>query len=587
MVTCLCVSNFLNTNALRCDFSNKLVDVASGYYYQVVLDHYSKETGWFLRTQSEGKTPNIVYIQVTERRKSMRKIVKKVLSIVLSSVIVLYPQSITAISKETVNLDIQSDTEDKIDSKVRECMQNGDDIIPVAIWYKDIDHGFVEETTASRIGYSMEEIEMDYPLPSKELIETLSDQAIKSDSTMGFCEMANVELSDLMRSHLDLTSQMRKIEQERVDEYIRVKNEILQSEYNNAAARLITSHSIDENDLIFTSGFTPLIVGSLSSEEVDTLSRSEEIDEILYFEQIEGENCLVLTHDDQDTIRSSMGFAQIPSNLGLDGNGVNVGIYEADTVDLDLLSTHHIPYSDVTIETTVSHPGDHATYVASVAAGDYGVAPGALIYSASLDKDWIHLYSNQNLANLEWLISNGVRIINISWGIIRNSSTTSFYHLFEKYIDELIKNCNVTIVVAAGNNDTDYIHGPALSYNCISVNGFTNNRIKKFCYNHGNGCFKPDVIAESLVYGGTSVAAPVISGMITILFDYKPSLSLYPHAVKAIVMASSHQKLSQLEDNTNLNETLEAGLTTRQGSGIPNIFILHGNLVVPQSIVSV
>lgn len=56
------VSNVLNANALRCDFNNKLIDVASGYYYRVVLDHYAKETGWFPRTQSEGNTSNVVYI---------------------------------------------------------------------------------------------------------------------------------------------------------------------------------------------------------------------------------------------------------------------------------------------------------------------------------------------------------------------------------------------------------------------------------------------------------------------------------------------------------------------------------------------
>lgn len=56
------VSNVLNANALSCDFNNMLVNVASGYYYRVVLDHYAKETGWFPRTQSESNTSNIVYI---------------------------------------------------------------------------------------------------------------------------------------------------------------------------------------------------------------------------------------------------------------------------------------------------------------------------------------------------------------------------------------------------------------------------------------------------------------------------------------------------------------------------------------------
>ncbi len=56
------VTDVLNTNALRCDFDNKKVNVTSGYYYRVVLNHYAKETGIFPRTQSVPNTSNVVYI---------------------------------------------------------------------------------------------------------------------------------------------------------------------------------------------------------------------------------------------------------------------------------------------------------------------------------------------------------------------------------------------------------------------------------------------------------------------------------------------------------------------------------------------
>lgn len=56
------LSSVLNTNALRCDFNNRLEPVAHGYYYRVNCDHYAKETGVFPRTQSEPNTSNVVYI---------------------------------------------------------------------------------------------------------------------------------------------------------------------------------------------------------------------------------------------------------------------------------------------------------------------------------------------------------------------------------------------------------------------------------------------------------------------------------------------------------------------------------------------
>ncbi len=72
---------------------------------------------------------------------------------------------------------------------------------------------------------------------------------------------------------------------------------------------------------------------------------------------------------------------------------------------------------------------------------------------------------------------------------------------------------------------------------------------------------------------GTSNAAPFLAGMIALMYELKPSLSSYPHVMKAIVLASCHRKLNQT-DLTNNQETMEQGITDRQGTGAPDAWTM-------------
>lgn len=127
------------------------------------------------------------------------------------------------------------------------------------------------------------------------------------------------------------------------------------------------------------------------------------------------------------------------------------------------------------------------------------------------------------------------------------------------------------------------MHYPASAYNCIAVNGFMdsfenqpNLYTNDYTYDHGSGCFKPDVIAPSF-NNGTSASTPYIAGMIALLYEYKPSLKVHPELTKAILLASCHQKCSKKyksSTNTfyNISELMTDGLTSRQGAGIPNMY---------------
>ena len=213
------------------------------------------------------------------------------------------------------------------------------------------------------------------------------------------------------------------------------------------------------------------------------------------------------------------------------------------------------------------------------------MAPSAQVYAASSAPYDSVIYNNSNfdvMSNLETLIKTAnVDVVSVSLGYSRDSFRECMYSNFEKYIDRLVFETKTTVVIASGNDANNTITNPGLSYNAITVNGFHeegNNNTKVLdTYSYKNsitvdgitytGCSKPDVIANSL-NNGTSSSTPVIAGMIALLYEYKPSLKAYPEITKAILQASCHEKLEQ--------ESLDNGLSDRQGAGIPDMYTMIG-----------
>lgn len=500
---------------------------------------------------------------------------------------------------------ICSTPEEKIDSAVYDSITSGEENIPVVIWYKDIDQAYVESEITKRVGFSLEEIEVTYEPPSSELLTALNEAAAALDNSVSATTIigeqtetnaldSTVQMNSnkldsylklLMNTHMEMTESARELERNRTESYLEAKSEIVKEQYTLASAEMKTALALTDDEMLFTSRYAPMLVCELTAGEILEISQNDDVVEISYFEPLEIEECI--TSSQKNTITNSMGFSNIHNDLGLTGAGIGIGIYETASVLEKYSNENNFPYSDSKVHIIgesfepINSPG-HATYCASVAAGTYGLAPDAVIYSASLEYDWQDNNgtnnSNTQLSMLEDLIDTGVEIINISWSAFsHHGNETDSYTYWEKYMDDLISTSGVTIVCSSGNNnsnivDSQYVTCPAMSYNCITVNGFSNNRLNNYSYNHGEGCYKPDVIAESL-NNGTSTAAPVISGMIALLYQYKPSLMAYPQVVKAILMASSHQKMTHLEDGTTLSgESLYSGLTDRQGAGVPNMY---------------
>ena len=200
---------------------------------------------------------------------------------------------------------------------------------------------------------------------------------------------------------------------------------------------------------------------------------------------------------------------------------------------------------------TTYRDNDHATAVASIVGGTYGLAPMAELYFGGI-------YSP---SNLEWLLDQGVDIINMSSFIERDSVSTSSYYMLngfylgmDAYIDFITWNNSVAFVCAAGNGDiSSYTHHPGIALNSITVGSVDKNKNISFFSSFGvnsslsNKIFKPTVVAPGEIEPlenitginlGTSYAAPMVTGVLALLMDEFPILDSYPELATSAIINS-------------------------------------------------
>lgn len=456
-----------------------------------------------------------------------------------------------------------------------EKLESCEEKIPVYIWYKDINHSIIDQKVSKKLGFTTDDIENDYGMPNLELINELN-RAANGDPQKN--------LGKLMDNHLRMTEESRREEKKKTDKYIDLLYNELNIEYERKTKAVIHDNNISKDDILFFSKFSPLIIAKLSSADIYSISKDANIETLDYFEDIDFTPCAI----DFENCMEEMGIEDICDEIGLSGDGVKLGIYDDGNVSTTQDSYAINDNLDTTKVSVVGNPdgtGGHATYVASVAAARDGVAPDADIISASAtvttpnNGSEFYQYNTYNsLYNLEALIDAHADIITCCLGgnSYRGSGYYDYYTSFEKYIDDIISSSKVLIVKSAGN----YIEAPisafGLAFNTITVNSFSGDNISAFSFDHGIGCYKPDVIAPTFDAGGTSTSAPVITGMIALLYQYKPNLKLHPEVVKAILIGSVHEKKQYYYDQNHqlhsTNESLSSGLTDMQGAGVPNIY---------------
>lgn len=244
----------------------------------------------------------------------------------------------------------------------------------------------------------------------------------------------------------------------------------------------------------------------------------------------------------------------------------------------DFVNNKKTPYDD----------NGHGTFVCGVMAGSgaesvgkySGIAPGCdIVALKALDKNG-EAYSNKILDAMEWIYDNhkkeNIRVVCMSFG----SEPLGYKDPIMSGADALW-NDGVIVVCAAGNSGPEFqtIKSPGISQKIITVGGIDDNRLSENEYDkklfeiaefssRGPAFqkFKPDVVAPSVditscdkngsytVLSGTSVATPMIAGMLCLLCEKYPDLK--PEQAKKI--------LGHISEPITFNRNLE-------GFGLPNL----------------
>ena len=289
---------------------------------------------------------------------------------------------------------------------------------------------------------------------------------------------------------------------------------------------------------------------------------------------------------DQMGIQSTTSISTINADqlhsLGYKGDGVKVGVMDTgvDKNHPDLAGRVVAQKSFVDPKYGYSGTEDvgdthgHGTFVAGVIAGNgtydsqyIGVAPKALIVDAKvggLDPQQPEISTVAMIVALEWLLEQGVDVINISIG----SADVARPGALSEALERAVEHNNVVIAIAAGNEGPgDFTVGsPSTTDGVISVAAsmldgsgiasFSSRGLSaRFTYKpdisapgvqivapRASGTTMGDVVNDKYVRSqGTSFAAPHVAGAAALLVEVARDNSFTVHAgsIKAAMMATA------------------------------------------------
>ncbi len=374
---------------------------------------------------------------------------------------------------------------------------------------------------------------------------------------------------------LSVASERLAADKEQLQLAIEKKREVIKQCYLENNNTIIDS-AFPEEKQVFVSTYAPIAIVEVDMVSAVSAARDSEIVSMYSIS-----NELVTSESEQNTYEAVSNLDEdaitdlilantitragyIRDTYGYTGSGVKIGIVEAEGIPD--ITNQYLENANITINQENSVISDHATVVAGILVasdenGDYGIVPDAQLYCVSIEST-VSLYGG-----IEWLVDNGVSIINASLGY---PSVTGYYDIYSAWIDHLAVMHDVHFVKSAGNNSS-YITSPGMAYNAITVgelahngsdlvSGFTirgtSSYMERDVSAYGLRAEKPNLVASgSMGYTsagstvhGTSFAAPQAAGVIAQMCCYDDFLKIRQALVGAVLMASAAEKVEAVGD---------------------------------------
>lgn len=251
-----------------------------------------------------------------------------------------------------------------------------------------------------------------------------------------------------------------------------------------------------------------------------------------------------------DPLYATRGFAfsrYINAEAGWEiatSSGVKIGI-----VDTGYSGSDDLPaasgYSVYNKNTDLTDVAGHGTQVAGTlgAVGENGVKSAGVVWNANILPVKISESSTVTVANvsqgIRYAADHGARIINLSLSFASDSTTL-------RGAVDYAYNKGCLLVAATGNDGAGKVSYPAAYSNVLGVGGCSIATERSGLSNYGSGL---DVLASwswvtttsrdtSTIAGGTSIAAPQVSGLAALVWELAPQLT-------------NAQVMQLIRDNTN------------------------------------
>ncbi|UUM19884.1 S8 family serine peptidase [Mycoplasma sp. 1578d] len=274
-------------------------------------------------------------------------------------------------------------------------------------------------------------------------------------------------------------------------------------------------------------------------------------------------------------------------------NSYSVGVLELYNTFLPS-ETNNFDYNGVDILNDNAQIDDHSIMVSSIVSGDEGIDTQSKLYFSQYNNNKEGIWQER----FEELVKNKkIKVINHSYGA-SNDIKNRFYIEKAYIVDYISRKYGVVNVFAAGNEknngvdpETQIEHGwinlKALSYNSIVVGALNENYNKDVRNNKiaGYSNYKLDESVEDLakpfivapgaywfkgfkeIQDGTSLAAPVVTGLISTLLRIRPYLDNDDYRLASIksILSASAVSTNDTEQTKKSN-----GFSNKYGAGIPD-----------------
>ncbi len=507
-----------------------------------------------------------------------------------------------------------------------------DDIIPIYVWITPVDLERAEQILLNQYGYKADDY-TDEQRFNEIIVPKLQDTIDRSkNSNPDYFEkninnlkyirelfnidevMTDDEISRCLNEEMTILDIAKIGEQQEFLKYKRQCVRTLQKEINQAFVERVMNVKYESLNIYDNSS---LVTMKVSKESVYLISKIDMVMEIGYFENPQAEKLISTGAGSNQQI---MGITSAQSIYpSVYGSGIKIGIVESvdasfaddptglnpeyihveDSIGTRILKITNYSIDESPFENFNGNYTWHSAYVTSILTGDSktvggvtyrGVAPQAATYFTTCTTfstlqtafDILINTCNANIINLSFTMGDG------------------YYSYITQYIDEQIKNNNISVFIASGNN-TYILSGLSYSYNAIVVGnvdtsgGYSSTGYAMYSsssYYESTFTYltnKPDISASGTSIGfaahdtldgnmgwghvtGTSFSCPFVAGVAALMMQKQSTLISNPTLVKAILSAAAdpekiNNKINLYDDN---NDPLM--LFDNCGAGLMNAY---------------